>query len=196
MKILEGSICLFLAVFLGTIAVGQSPKTAPSLPVEYVNKMSWRNIGPANMSGRIPAIAVYEKDPSIWWAASASGGLLKTVNNGVTFEFQFDKEAVVSVGDVQVAQSDPNIVWVGSGEANPRNSVSWGDGVYKSIDGGKTWKNMGLKKIFQTGRIAIHPTDPNIVYVGALGRLWGPSEDRGLYKTTDAGQNLGKGPVH
>ena len=192
MKILEGSICLFLAVILGTIAVGQSPKTAPSLPVEYVNKMSWRNIGPANMSGRIPAIAVYEKDPSIWWAASASGGLLKTVNNGVTFEFQFDKEAVVSVGDVQVAQSDPNIVWVGSGEANPRNSVSWGDGVYKSTDGGKTWKNMGLKKIFQTGRIAIHPTDPNIVYVGALGRLWGPSEDRGLYKTTDAGKTWEK----
>lgn len=192
MKILIGSLSLLLALSFGVIAVGQSSNTAPSLPVEYVNKMNWRNIGPANMSGRIPAIAVYEKDPSMWWAASASGGLLKTVNNGITFEFQFDKEAVVSVGDVQVAQSDPNIVWVGTGEANPRNSVSWGDGVYKSTDGGKTWKNMGLKKIFQTGRIAIHPTDPNVVYVGALGRLWGPSEDRGLYKTVDGGKTWKK----
>ena len=152
----------------------------------------WRSIGPANMGGRITSLAVYEKSPSTWWAATASGGLLKTVNNGVTFEHQFDREATVSIGDVQVSQSNPNIVWVGTGEGNPRNSSSWGDGVYKSTDGGKTWKNMGLKKIFQTGRLSIHPTNPNIVYVGALGRLWGPSEDRGLYKTTDGGKTWKK----
>jgi photosystem II stability/assembly factor-like uncharacterized protein len=144
------------------------------------------------MSGRISALAVYEKDPSTWWAASASGGLLKTVNNGTDFEHQFDKQSTVSIGDVAVCQTDPNIVWVGTGESNPRNSVSWGDGVYKSTDGGKTWTNMGLNKTFQIGRVAIHPEKPDVVYVGALGRLWGPNEDRGLYKTTDGGKNWEK----
>jgi photosystem II stability/assembly factor-like uncharacterized protein len=183
-----------LSLLAASSALGQS-EVQPSLPEAAVQQFSWRSIGPANMGGRITSIAVYEKDPNIWWAASASGGLLKTTNNGVTFEHQFDDQATVSIGDVQVSQSDPNIVWVGTGESNPRNSVSWGDGVYKSTDGGKTWKNMGLKKIFQTGRIAIHPTDPNIVYVGALGRLWGPNEDRGLYKTTDGGENWEKSPL-
>ncbi len=164
----------------------------PTLPAAWGSTLHWRSIGPANMSGRIPALAVYENNSNIWWAASASGGLLKTVNNGVTFEHQFDHEATVSIGDVQVAASDPNIVWVGTGEANPRNSVSWGDGVYKSTDGGKTWKNMGLKKTFQIGRIVIHPKDPNIVYVGAMGRLWGPNQDRGLFKTTDGGKTWKK----
>ena len=125
------------------------------------------------MSGRITALAVYENDPSIWWAASASGGLLKTTNNGISFEHQFDREATVSIGDVQVAQSDPNIVWVGTGEANPRNSASWGDGVYKSTDGGKTWKNMGLKQSFQIGRIAIHPQDPQDRLCRRLGTIVG-----------------------
>lgn len=160
----------------------------PSLPESWTSSIDWRSIGPANMSGRIPSMAVYEKDPCIWWAASASGGLLKTINNGVTFEHQFDKEATVSIGDVQVYQGDPNILYVGTGEANPRNSVSWGDGVYKSIDGGETWKNVGLKKTFQISRIAIHPKDPDVVYVGAMGRLWGENEERGLYKTTDGGK--------
>jgi photosystem II stability/assembly factor-like uncharacterized protein len=144
------------------------------------------------MGGRITAVAVYEKDPCIWWAATASGGLVKTANNGITFEHQFDREATVSIGDVQVARTDPNIVWVGTGESNPRNSVSWGDGVYKSTDGGKSWKNMGLKRSFQIGRIAIHPEDPNIVYVGALGRLWGTNPERGLFKTTDGGKTWKK----
>ena len=191
MKKILGIVLPTLMIGISAISSAQDNKT-PTLPVDYVNKMNWRSIGPANMSGRITSIAVYEKDPSTWWAASASGGLLKTVNNGITFEHQFDKQATVSIGDVQVAQSDKNIVWVGTGEANPRNSVSWGDGVYKSTDGGKTWKNMGLKKVFQVGRIAIHPKDPNIVYVGTLGRLWGPSEDRGLFKTTDGGKTWKK----
>lgn len=161
-------------------------------PAEWVRSLTWRAIGPAAMGGRITAIAVYEADPSIWWVATASGGLLKTTNNGITFEHQFDKEATVSIGDVAVAPSDPNIVWVGTGENNPRNSVSYGDGVYKSTDGGKTWKNMGLKKSFQIGKILIHPTDPNIVYVGALGRLYGPNEERGLFKTIDGGNTWEK----
>jgi hypothetical protein len=144
------------------------------------------------MGGRIAAISVYEADPTTYWIATASGGLLKTSNNGVTFEHQFDREATVSIGDVCVAPSDRNTVWVGTGENNPRNSVSWGDGVYKSSDGGKTWKNMGLRKSFQIGKIVIHPKDPNTVYVGALGRLYGSSEERGLYKTTNGGQTWDK----
>jgi len=154
---------------------------------EWLKPLTWRSIGPANMGGRVVALAVVEDDPSCYWVATAGGGLLKTVNNGITFEHQFDREGTVAVGDVAVAPSDRNVVWVGTGENNPRNSVSYGDGVYKSTDGGKTWKNMGLAGSFQVGRIAIHPKDPNTVYVGALGRLYGPSADRGLFKTADGG---------
>ncbi|MBY0461057.1 MAG: PDZ domain-containing protein, partial [Gemmataceae bacterium] len=159
-----------------------------TLPDGWAKAFAWRNIGPANMSGRITAISVYEADPSVYWVATASGGLLKTTNNGVTFEHQFDKEATVSVGDVCVAPSDKNVVYVGTGESNPRNSVSFGDGVYKSTDGGKSWKHVGLKKSFQIGKILVHPTNPDVVYVGALGRLYGPNEERGLYKSVDGGK--------
>ncbi len=165
----------------------KSVPVEPSLPANWTRALSWRGIGPASMGGRIVAFSVFESDPSTYWIATASGGLLKTMNNGVTFEHQFDREATVSIGDVCVAPSDRNVVWVGTGEHNPRNSVSYGDGVYKSTDGGKSWKNMGLKKSFQIGRIVVHPKDPNTVYVGALGRLYGPNEERGLYKTTDGG---------
>ncbi|MEZ6093239.1 MAG: PDZ domain-containing protein [Pirellulaceae bacterium] len=176
----------FALSFVANAAFGQA------VPQDWLDEIKFRSIGPANMGGRIVSIAAYEKDPSIWWAASASGGLVKTTNNGIDFEHQFDDQATVSIGDVQVCQSNPEIVWVGTGEANPRNSVSYGDGVYKSTDGGKTWKNMGLKKSFQIGRIAINPQNPDEVYVGALGRLWGPSEERGLFKTTDGGKKWEK----
>ena len=158
----------------------------------WAKGLRWRPIGPATMGGRITALAVYEKDPCIYYVATASGGLLKTVNAGNTFVHQFDKQTTVSIGDVAVAPSNPNIVWVGTGENNPRNSVSYGDGVYKSTDGGKTWKNMGLKKSYQIGRIAIHPTNPDIVYVGAMGRLYGPNKERGLFKTTNGGKTWKK----
>ena len=164
-------------------------KAKAVLPDDWTKALKWRSIGPAGMGGRITAITVYEADPSTYWVATASGGLLKTTNNGVTFEHQFDHEATVSIGDAAVAPSDKNIVWVGTGESNPRNSVSYGDGVYKSTDGGKTWTNMGLKKSFQIGRIVIHPKNPDVVYVGALGRLYGRNEERGLYKTVDGGKN-------
>lgn len=154
---------------------------------DWLKGIRWRSIGPANMGGRIVDLAVNENDPNTFWAATASGGLIKTTNSGVSFTHQFDREATVSIGAVAVSKSNPDIVWVGTGENNPRNSVSYGDGVYKSIDGGKTWTNMGLKKTFQVGEIVIHPTDPNTVYVGALGRLYGNNEERGVYKTTDGG---------
>src|SRR5262245_1340468 len=159
-----------------------------ALPPTWSKLFAWRSIGPANMGGRITSLAVYEADPCCYWVATASGGLIKTINNGSTFEHQFDKEATVSIGAVAVAPSNKDIVWVGAGEANPRNSVSYGDGVYKSTDGGKTWKNMGLKKSYQIGKIVIHPKNPDIVYVGALGRLYGPGGERGLFKTSDGGK--------
>jgi photosystem II stability/assembly factor-like uncharacterized protein len=158
------------------------------IPAAWVNKFQWRCIGPATMGGRITSVAVYDADPSTYWIATASGGLLKTTNNGVSFEHQFDRESTVSIGAVAVAPSDKNVVWVGTGENNPRNSVSYGDGVYKSTDGGKTWKNMGLKSSYQIGCIVIHPKNADIVYVGALGRLYGPGGDRGLFKTEDGGK--------
>ena len=168
----------------------EAPKSDNTLTPgpEWLKPLTWRSIGPANMGGRIVALSVLESDPSTYWVATGGGGLLKTANNGITFEHQFDKEASVAIGDVCVAPSDKNIVWVGTGENNPRNSVSYGDGVYKSTDGGKTWANMGLKGTYQIGKIVVHPKDPNIVYVGALGRLYGPNDERGLFKTTDGGK--------
>ncbi|HEX4608904.1 MAG TPA: PDZ domain-containing protein [Urbifossiella sp.] len=173
------------------VAPAPTPKAASpvgALPEAVAKQFVWRPIGPANMGGRVTALAVVESDPSTYYVATATGGLLKTVNNGTTFTHLFDHQATGSIGDVAVAPSDPNTVWVGTGEANPRNSVSYGDGVYKSTDGGKTFTNMGLKASYQIGKIVIHPKDPNTVYVGALGRLWGPGGDRGVFKTTDGGK--------
>jgi len=168
------------------------PGAKATLPESWQQAITWRSIGPANMGGRIVDLAVSDTDSSMYWAATASGGLLKTSNNGITFTHQFDKENTVSIGAAAVAPSDPNIVWVGTGENNPRNSVSFGDGVYKSSDGGKTWTHMGLKETFQIGRILIDPKNPNIVYVGALGRLYGPHQRRGLFRTTDGGKSWDK----
>ena len=195
---------LLIAIVLGLTlqSVAQPPPALPEKPAEpaaeavvdtkLLAPMQWRSIGPTSMGGRIVALAVVESNPSTYWVASASGGLFKTVNAGVTFEPQFQQAGSISIGDVCVAPSNQNVVWVGTGEHNARNSVSWGDGVYKSVDGGKTFKHMGLKESFQIGRIAIHPKNPDIVYVGALGRLWGENEERGLFKTTDGGKTWKK----
>ncbi|MCC6781339.1 MAG: PDZ domain-containing protein [Planctomycetes bacterium] len=164
---------------------GPPPVTA--LDPRFAEQLAWRELGPSNMGGRIVDIDVVASDPSTFWVATASGGLLKTTNNGISFEHQFDREAVVSVGAMAVAPSDPNVVWVGTGENNPRNSVSYGDGVYRSLDGGKTWTNMGLRDTFQIGDVVIDPRDPNVVWVGALGRLYGANAERGLYVTRDGG---------
>jgi photosystem II stability/assembly factor-like uncharacterized protein len=155
---------------------------------DWTKSFSWRCVGPAAMGGRIVQIAVIENDPCCYFVATASGGLFKTTNYGTTFTAVFDHENTMSIGDVAVAPSNPEIVWVGTGENNARNSVSWGDGVYKSTDGGKSWQNVGLKDSYQIGRILVHPRNPDIVYVGALGRLWGENEERGVFKTIDGGK--------
>ncbi len=179
---------------IAPLALIASPAFAaePTLDPAWVEAFNWRSIGPANMSGRIVDLDVHPSDHSLWFVSTASGGLLKTVNAGATFEYLFQDQPTVSIGATAVAASDPNIVWVGTGEHNPRNSSSWGDGVYKSTDGGETWTHMGLKETFITGDILIHPEDPNIVYVGAMGRTWGTNPERGLYKTTDGGENWEK----
>jgi len=139
------------------------------------------------MSGRVADVAVYEPNPNIFYVASASGGLLKTTNNGNTWENVFNRETSVSIGDVAINPDDANIVWVGTGEANSRQSSSWGDGIYKSTDGGKTWKHMGLRESHHIGRIVVNPIDTDIVYVAALGHLWGPNAERGVFMTSDGG---------
>ena len=148
----------------------------------------WRSLGPGNMSGRVVDLAVDPADTDTWYAASASGGLFRTSNQGTTWTPVFEREATISLGSVAVAPSDPNTVWVGTGEANARNSVSFGNGVYVSHDRGETWAHRGLDETFQIGRIAVHPADPSIVLVAACGRLWGPNPERGVFRTVDGGQ--------
>ncbi|HEX8871686.1 MAG TPA: hypothetical protein VF758_02905, partial [Candidatus Acidoferrum sp.] len=150
--------------------------------------LEFRELGPAIMGGRIDDFAVVESDPDIVYVGTASGGVWKTTNSGTTWEPIFDKQSVSTIGDIAIAPSDPSVVWVGTGEPNNRQSSSWGDGVYKSQDGGKTWQRMGLAATHHIGRIVIHPKNPDVVYVAALGHLWGPNAERGVYKTADGGK--------
>ncbi|MEE8604261.1 MAG: hypothetical protein V3S65_02705, partial [Candidatus Aminicenantaceae bacterium] len=170
---------------------------AQSLDENIFKNINYREIGPTRQSGRFVDFAVVEQNPTTFYAATASGHLWKTVNNGITFEPIFENEKVFSIGDVAVAPSDPNIVWVGSGEANNSRSSYWGDGIYKSTDAGKTWKNMGLEESHHIGRIVIHPKNSDLVYVAALGHLYSMNPERGLYMTTDGGKTWKKilGPV-
>ena len=175
-----------LALFMLFIFIASTGASA-QLSSEMLSGLEPRDIGPANMSGRFVDIAVVESDPYIYYAASATGGVFKTTNNGVTFEPVFENEATHSVGDIAVHQENPDIVWVGTGERANRQSSSWGDGVYKSTDGGETWTNVGLHETRHIGRIVLHPESTDIVYVAAMGHLWGNNEERGLYKSTDGG---------
>jgi photosystem II stability/assembly factor-like uncharacterized protein len=151
-----------------------------------------RCIGPANMGGRVVDLAVVESNPATFFVASAGGGVWKTTDGGVAFTPVFDDQATQSIGSVAVCQAKPDVVYVGTGEGNPRNSVSWGNGVYKSTDGGKSWKHCGLADTHHIGRVVVHPKDPDIAYVAAVGHFWGPNNARGLYKTTDGGKSWRK----
>ena len=152
-----------------------------------LKNLKFRNIGPAVMGGRVDDFAVVESDPRIIYVGTAAGGIFKTVNGGMTWEALFDDQPNPSIGDIALAPSNPSILYVGTGEPNNRQSSSWGNGVYKSMDAGKTWAHLGLKDTHHIGRIVVHPTDANIVYVAAVGDLWGPSKERGVYKSVDGG---------
>ncbi|HSQ31952.1 MAG TPA: hypothetical protein VLN49_18970, partial [Gemmatimonadaceae bacterium] len=148
----------------------------------------WRNVGPANTMGRVSDVVGIPSPSKTFFAAAAGGGIWKSMNNGVTWRPVFDNQRVVSMGMLAIAPSDTMQVWAGTGEPNSRNTISPGGGIYKSTDGGITWKLMGLEKTQAIGRIVVHPTNPNIVYVAALGAPWNASPERGLYKTEDGGQ--------
>ncbi|HQO76681.1 MAG TPA: hypothetical protein PLB50_08370, partial [Candidatus Saccharicenans sp.] len=159
---------------------------------EILKNINYRETGPTRESGRFVDIAWNAKEPNTFYCATGSGGLWKTTNNGISFEALFTNEPVFSLGDVEVAPSNPSIVWVGTGEANNSRSTYWGNGVYKSTDAGKTWTHMGLDESHHIGAIIIHPENPDIVYVAALGHLYSENPERGLYKTTDGGQTWDK----
>lgn len=150
--------------------------------------LALRGIGPAMTGGRISDIAVDPRDPRIWFVAVASGNVWKTTNAGTTFTPVFDDQGSFSIGCVTIDPNDSLTVWVGTGENNSQRSVAWGDGIYKSVDGGRTWKNMGLAKSEHLSKIVVDPRDSNVVYVAAQGPLWNPGGERGLYKTTDGGK--------
>lgn len=151
------------------------------------NGLKFRNIGPALTSGRISDIAVNPNKPSTYYVAAASGGVWKTTNSGTTYESIFDNEGSYSIGCITIDPSNENIIWVGTGENNNQRSVAYGDGVYKSEDGGKSWKNVGLKTSEHIGMIKVHPSNSNIIYVAAYGPLWSSGGERGLYKSIDGG---------
>ncbi len=181
------------AVLCGVVAAsllvrGQAGDTTSALLSDY----KWRGIGPGSTGGRITDVEGLESDYRVAVVAAASGGVWKTVNAGTTWTPIFDHYGSSSIGDVAMYQKDPRILWVGTGESNNRNSVEWGDGVYKSTDGGQTFQNVGLKDTFQIARIVTHPSNPDLVYVAAVGNLWGVTGERGLFKTIDGGKTWQK----
>jgi photosystem II stability/assembly factor-like uncharacterized protein len=157
--------------------------------MDLVKNMKPRNIGPGGMSGRVTSIDVVEANPEIMYVGTASGGIWKSTSGGVKWDPIFEKELTASIGAVAIQQSNPSVIWAGTGEGNPRNSLNGGFGIYKSLDAGKTWKSMGLEKTRHIHRVLIDPTNPDIVYVGAIGSPWGEHKERGVYKTVDGGKS-------
>ncbi len=166
--------------------------SAQQLDLSKLGGLKFRSIGPAGMSGRVTAIDVVQKNPKIMFVGTASGGLWRSTDRGITWKPVFDKQKVMSIGAIAIDQQDPDIIWVGTGEGDPRNTINSGYGIYRSLDGGDTWQLMGLQKTRNIYRIIIDPDNSNIVYVGAIGSPWGPSPNRGLYRTEDGGKTWKK----
>lgn len=181
------SLAVFCSAFFYSISI-----SAQTIDFSKMESLQPRNIGPAGMSGRITAIDVVRSSPELIYAGSASGGVWKSESGGIAWEPIFDSELPLSIGALAVSQKNPDVIWVGTGEGNPRNSLTGGYGVYKSIDAGNTWQLMGLEKTRNIHRVIIHPDDPNTVYIGAIGSPWGDHEERGVYKTTDGGETWEK----
>src|SRR5688572_965644 len=191
---------IFAAVCALALADGKAQTPAAPDPPRLINATSdpllapfrFRSIGPASMGGRIDDIAVSESDPSIIYLGYAVGGVWKSVNNATTFEPVFDTYGTASIGDIAIHPTNPDIVYIGTGEANNRQSSSFGDGMYKTTDGGKTFTHIGLRETQTIARVVLDPRNSNTVYVAATGPLFGPGADRGIYKTTDGGRTWAK----
>lgn len=169
-----------------------APLFSQNFDMSLAGDLKPRSIGPAGMSGRVTAIDVVTAEPDVMFVGTASGGLWKSTSGGIKWDPVFDKEITASIGAVAIQQSNPSVIWVGTGEGNPRNSLNGGYGVYRSLDGGRSWQNMGLEQTRHIHRIIIDPTDPNTVYVGAIGSPWGEHPERGVFKTTDGGKTWEK----
>lgn len=190
------AVALTLVVVTATSAVVTLPTAASAqdsggADAEALNlalgSLEFREIGPAIMGGRVADIAAVEGNSSIFYVGFATGGLWKTTNQGMTFEPLFDHQPVSSIGEVTIAPSNPNVIWVGTGEPQNRQSSPYGNGIYRSVDGGRTWLHVGLTETRHIARIRVHPRNPDVAYVAAVGHLWGPNEQRGVFKTTDGG---------
>lgn len=175
---------LFLALLPLTVHAQLDP--------ELLSGLKARSIGPASMSGRVAAIDAVHSNPDIVYVGAATGGLWKSVDGALSFTPLFDDQPVAAIGAVAIFQASPDIVWTGTGEGNPRNSMSVGNGIYKSVDAGRTWQHLGLEKTERIHRIITHPRDPNIAWVAALGQAWGQNADRGVFKTVDGGKTWSK----
>ncbi|MEM7367042.1 MAG: hypothetical protein AAF587_00505 [Bacteroidota bacterium] len=182
MKVFSTLVIHFLLVY------GFSQPINPAL----LHGLTFRNIGPAGMSGRVTAIDVVESNKAIYYVGTSAGSLWKSVNAGTSFQPIFENQKTASIGDIAVYQDNPNILYLGTGEGNPRNSQNYGYGMYKSMDAGKSWQHLGLENTKSIHRVLVHPNNPDIVWVGAIGTAWGTSEDRGVYKTIDGGKNWTK----
>ncbi|SHG69052.1 WD40/YVTN/BNR-like repeat-containing protein [Flagellimonas flava] len=183
-SLLLSFICFALSVDLG---FSQNNNYADAL-----KSYEWRAIGPANMGGRVTDIDGIPGDPSTFYVSGADGGIFKTTNGGVDFNPIFEGQRAYSIGALTLAPSDPNVLWVGTGEGDPRNSVGYGWGVYRSVDAGKNWIHLGLKETERIKRIVVDPTNPDVACVCALGKEWGPNPERGVFKTTDGGKSWEK----
>ncbi len=180
---------LFAFFFIAFTGIAQKKSSENKLKSSTFSGLKFRNIGPAFMSGRIADIAIHPQNNSIWYVAVGSGGVWKTINSGITFNPIFDHQPSYSIGCVTIDPNNPHIIWVGTGENVSGRHVGYGDGIYKSEDGGKSWKNMGLKQSEHISRIIVHPKNSNIIWVAAQGPLWSKGGERGIFKSTDGGKS-------
>ena len=180
------SLFLLLVMIISNTSLGQK------IGLDQFKSWKPRNIGPAGMSGRITAIDAVVADPNTIYLGAASGGVWKTINQGASWEAVFEEQPILNIGSIAIQQSNPSTVWVGTGEGNPRNSISLGEGMYKTIDGGKSWKKMGLEKTRNIHRIIVDPSNPNTVYAGAIGNPYAEHPERGVFKTTNGGESWDK----
>ena len=185
------AIVLLLTFGICFSAVAQTDESADKEKDPFAN-LKFRNLGPAVAGGRVSAVVGVPGQSNIYYVGAAAGGVFKTIDGGLTWKAIFEKQPVASIGAIAVAPSNPNLIWVGTGEAKPRNDIATGKGVFFSPDAGVSWKQMGLNDAGQISKVIINPTNPDIVYVAVLGHAWGPNQDRGVFRTTDGGKTWQK----